>query len=487
MIGLKERFEDTVFAPATVPGSGAISVVRVSGPDALAVADRVLGGAVGDAPGYSIRYAVVRMPDGGVLDEVLVSVFRAPHSYTGEDSVEISCHASRFVVEQLMMLLGQAGARAAAAGEFTRRAFVNGKLDLAQAEAVADLIAAEGAAAHRVAVNQLRGGFSKELAGMRGDLLRMVSLLELELDFSDEEVEFADRGELAALAAGVRDHAGRLAESFRLGNVVKNGVPVAIVGATNAGKSTLLNALLGEQRAIVSDVHGTTRDTVEECLNLDGTLFRLIDTAGIREGAGRVERIGIGRTFEKLASAEVVLLVMDVASPLRRLVRSLEEVLGRVDLSRQKLMLVMNKADVFASGDEGGFSPALTQVLADVYEGFQELLPQGVRIVRDVPVIALSAKYSFGLDDLRGALVSHYESLAGASEGTLVTNVRHVEALVAARDALDRACRGLSEGIPSDLVAQDVREAVYHLGDIVGEISGEEVLGEIFGRFCIGK
>ena len=276
------RNEDTICAPATVPGTGAISVIRVSGPEALSVADKTVmcrKGTISDAPGYTIRFGTVTAADGSVLDEVLVSVFRAPHSYTGEDSVEISCHASSYIVSSLMDLLYAAGARAAEPGEFTQRAFINGKMDLAQAEAVADVISSQNAAAHRVAFKQMKGGFSTELKSMRAELLEIVSLMELELDFSEEDVEFADRSRLDTLLDAIIGHISRLIDSFRLGNAIKNGVPVAIAGATNTGKSTLLNALLGEERAIVSDIHGTTRDTIEETLNIDGVLFRFIDTA----------------------------------------------------------------------------------------------------------------------------------------------------------------------------------------------------------------
>ncbi|MBP5740148.1 MAG: tRNA uridine-5-carboxymethylaminomethyl(34) synthesis GTPase MnmE, partial [Bacteroidales bacterium] len=292
------RFEDTIVAPATIPGTGAISIIRVSGPDALALSDKVVhlrNGSIASSKGYTIHYGDVTLEDGSRLDDVLVSVFRNPHSYTGEDSVEISCHASRYIVEQLLSLLCRAGARMAGPGEFTQRAFVNGKMDLAQAEAVADVIAAQSAAAHKVAYSQMRGHFSKELEQMSDELVDMTSLLELELDFSEEEVEFADRSKLNSLLEGLLAHVSRLIDSFRLGNAIKNGVPVAIVGAANSGKSTLLNALLGEDRAIVSDIAGTTRDSIEETLNIDGILFRFIDTAGIRETGETIEKIGIDR------------------------------------------------------------------------------------------------------------------------------------------------------------------------------------------------
>lgn len=304
------RNEDTICAPATIPGTGAISVIRLSGPDAHAIADKVVRcskGSISQAKGYTMKFGTVVSGDGTVVDEVIASVFRAPHSYTGEDSVELSCHASSYIVSTVMDLLIAAGARAAEPGEFTQRAFLNGKMDLAQAEAVADVISSQSAAAHRIAFSQMKGGFSAELRDMRSELLELVSLMELELDFSEEEVEFADRSRLDSLLAGITAHASRLIDSFRLGNAIKNGVPVAIAGATNTGKSTLLNALLGEDRAIVSDVHGTTRDTIEETMNIDGVLFRFIDTAGLRETSEIVEKIGIERTFKKISEASIVL------------------------------------------------------------------------------------------------------------------------------------------------------------------------------------
>ena len=325
------RNEDTICAPATIPGTGAISVIRVSGPDALTIADKVVTcrkGSISEADGYTLKFGVIyNIIDNcnsndcdalsnksfkHIIDEVLVSVFRAPHSYTGENSVEISCHASSYIVSEIMSLLYAAGARAAEPGEFTQRAFLNGKMDLAQAEAVADVIASQNAAAHRIAFKQMKGGFSSELRGMRSELLELVSLMELELDFSEEAVEFADRSRLDSLLAQIIAHVSRLIDSFRLGNAIKNGVPVAIAGATNTGKSTLLNALLGEDRAIVSDVHGTTRDTVEETLNIDGILFRFIDTAGLRETTEVVEQIGIQRTFKKIGEASIVLGMIDL-------------------------------------------------------------------------------------------------------------------------------------------------------------------------------
>ena len=561
--------EDTICAPATVPGTGAISVVRVSGPEALHAVSAIVkcagGRDVASAPGYSVRYGHVFMQDGSLLDDVLVSVFRAPHSYTGEDSAEISCHASRYIVDNIMFMLAGQGIRAAAPGEFTRRAFLNGKMDLAQAEAVADLIAAENAAAHRVALNQLKGGFSKELKKMRDQLLNIVSLMELELDFSEEEVEFADRSELSGLVDGVIAHIGRLASSFRVGNAIKNGIPVAIAGATNTGKSTLLNTLAGEERAIVSDVHGTTRDTIEETMNVSGMVFRFIDTAGIRKTDETVEKIGIERTFKKLEEAAVVLVMLDLGR-LQRLFSGhaagdgdnvsggeegilpeqlLSDILDRVDASGQKVIFVLNKVDIFkadvASGDfpsggnsaSGDFPPDDASVSGVGSDGrLQEYAENrageyGVltgtffrnglsgkftlpemdnknvsllnkiislinnqcvsRGIKDAALVFVSAREGEGTGSLKDALSCLCQEYAGVSDGVIITNLRHIEALGNASAALQRVRSGLSSGLPTDLVSQDIREALYHLGSIVGEISTDEILGSIFSRFCIGK
>ena len=338
------RNEETIYAPATVPGTGAISVIRVSGPEALAIADKVIRcrkGRITEAGGYTIKFGTICAADGHIIDEVLASIFRAPHSYTGEDSVEISCHASSYIVSEIMGLLHDAGARAAEPGEFTQRSYLNGKMDLAQAEAVADVIASQNAAAHRVAFKQMKGGFSSELRDMRSELLELVSLMELELDFSEEEVEFADRSRLDSLLVAVTDHVSRLIDSFRLGNAIKNGVPVAIAGATNTGKSTLLNALLGEDRAIVSDVHGTTRDTIEETLNIDGILFRFIDTAGLRETFEVVEQIGIKRTFKKISEASIVLGMIDLTRDSDSTCETVSEIISKVDFDSQKLVIII--------------------------------------------------------------------------------------------------------------------------------------------------
>lgn len=575
----------TICAPATIPGTGAISIIRVSGNEALAIADKVIdtkGAPIAETEGYRLRYGTVFEADGSVLDNVIVSVFRAPHSYTGENSVEISCHASRFIVNKILELLVNAGARIAAPGEFTRRAFVNGKMDLAQAEAVADVIASQSAASHRVAMNQLKGGFSSELKTLREKLLTMTSLLELELDFSEEDVEFASRKELGQLVDDSLTHIGRLTASFSRGNAIKNGVPVAIVGATNTGKSTLLNALLGEERAIVSDIAGTTRDTIEETLNIDGILFRFIDTAGIRETDETIEKIGIDRTFKKLGEAAVVLGMTDLSRGEAAVVEDADFILSKVNemggvknvaagsdgaetdgaalaetggtslvetgrdslaetggkplaetggtppaetgvaslaetdgTSRsetggasqhghgagqeRKVVILVNKCDVagsFYKDDNGTGCDSGNDLGENMTKiGDNKNVNHDNNIVSlienkydNCKVIPISAKTGKGLSTLTKTLGEIGSEITGSTDETLVTNVRHYEALVHAASALERVRAGLHIAtLPPDLIAQDLREALYHLGEIVGEISTDETLGNIFRNFCIGK
>lgn len=459
---------DTIVAPATLPGSGAISIVRISGPRALEAVSAVVScnRPLQDAPGYSIRYGTALQDDGSILDEVLVSVFRAPHSYTGEEAAEISCHASRYVVQTLLQRLCDAGARAAEPGEFTRRAFVNGKMDLAQAEAVADVIQSDNAAAHRVAMNQLRGGYSSRLKELRDKLLEVTALMELELDFSEEDVEFADRSRLVSLVEETLAHIRTLTDSFRLGNAIKTGIPVAIVGATNTGKSTLLNALLGEDRAIVSDIAGTTRDTVEETFNINGTVFRLIDTAGIRETEEEIEKIGINRSLLKLSQADIVLGVIDATTPLSEQRTRVQEIVSRIRFDQQTLFILLNKMDRVS----------------------EPSVPEDLSGSKEVVTIPLSAKTGAGLETLKDKLLTVWEErLKGAGQALLVTNIRHYNALHKAADALELVKSGIASGTPTDLVSQDLRDSLYHLGSILGTITDDEILGRIFERFCIGK
>ena len=497
------RNEDTICALATVPGTGAISVIRVSGPEALSIADKVVScrkGSLSAASGYTIKFGTVHSADKVLLDEVLVSVFRAPHSYTGENSVEISCHASSYIVSSLIGLLLEAGARAAEPGEFTQRAFLNGKMDLAQAEAVADVIASQNAAAHRIAFKQMKGGFSSELKGMRGELLELVSLMELELDFSEEEVEFADRSRLDSLLNALIDHITRLIDSFKLGNAIKNGVPVAIAGATNTGKSTLLNALLGEDRAIVSDVHGTTRDTIEETLNIDGVMFRFIDTAGLRDTEEIVEKIGIERTFKKIGEASIVLGMVDLTRDFESTSETVREIIEKVDFETQKLVILLNKTDICEVNKNVSILNYIVSTLDN--KGISSHIANfntESRLAQDnrdktlssedssVEIVPISAKTGAGITALRNILAESQRNLLGDSDTTLVTNQRHVQALSDARTSLLRASEGLALGIPTDLVSQDIRETIYALGTISGEISAQDVLINIFQNFCIGK
>lgn len=446
------QFGDTICAPATGTG-GAISIIRVSGPEALKLADSIVRfrtGAALSSEGYTLKFGSI--PE---VDDVLVSIFRAPHSYTGEDAVEISCHASRIIVEKILQMLVAAGGRMAEPGEFTRRAFVNGKMDLSQAEAVADLIAAGSELSHKVALSQLKGAYSSELKGLREELVQLATLLELELDFSEEELEFADRAHLQALLDKATAHVEKLVESFRTGNAVRNGVPVAIVGPVNAGKSTLLNALLGEDRAIVSDVPGTTRDTVEETLTLGGILFRFIDTAGLRESSDSIEKIGIERSYSSISKAQTVIAVLDGCAPLPEVQKSFAEIAERA--AGKNLIVLRNKVDIC-----GGAAP----------EGLNAL---------DV-----SARTGEGLDALRDRLVAT-AGLVDWNGSALVTNMRHYEALERALDSLRQVSLGLHRKSPTELLAQDLRDAISELGSIFGEVSTDEILGSVFSKFCIGK
>lgn len=479
--------DDIICAPATIPGTGAISIVRLSGKGCPELAGRVVSlkrGNLAQAAGYTLHYGTVYagQHSGEILDEVLVSVFRAPHSYTGEDSVEISCHASKYIVETLVQRLLDSGARVAGPGEFTQRAFVNGKMDLSQAEAVADVISARSEAAHRVAFSQLKGGFSKELKGLRDELLKMTSLLELELDFSEEDVEFASREKLSSLLDDVLRHIRSLTDSFRYGNALRNGVPVAIVGAVNAGKSTLLNALLCDERAIVSDIEGTTRDTVEETMIIDGVLFRFIDTAGLRETTDKVEKIGISRSYKKMSEASVVLALLDAGSPEEENESSLAEIVARLDLRSQRLIVLLNKVDVLKTD----VRPGGASVFDDMAERLR-ISAERRSGVEELKLLRVSAKTGDGLDELKRLLSESQRSAAPDSDQTIVTNLRHYQALIKASASLEDVKASLLAGRTPDILAEDLRQALYHLGSIVGEVTNDEVLGEIFGRFCIGK
>lgn len=444
---------DTIVAPATAQG-GAIAIVRVSGREALEICDRIFHGSrpLAAAAGNTVHYG--RILDGErVVDDVLATVFRAPHSYTGEDAVEISCHGSSYIVSEVLRLLIEAGGRMAQPGEFTIRAYLAGKLDLSQAEAVADLIASSTRAAHAMATNQMRGGYSDELEGLRDKLLNLTSLLELELDFSEEDVEFADRRALRETMEQIGREIDRLRSSFALGNAIKEGVAVAIVGAPNVGKSTLLNRLLNEERAMVSEIAGTTRDVIEERANICGVLFRFLDTAGIRTTGDRLEQMGIERTMESIRRAQVVIRLVDA--------QRLDEAMPGFEVRpEQRVLTVVNKMDA---------AP----------EGFR--LPEGA--------IGISAKRGEGIDELCGALRNAVDTEGLYHGDPVVSNSRHYEALTAAREALDRALAGMDEGLPADLLSEEIRPVIGHLGEITGRgaIAPDEVLANIFSKFCIGK
>jgi len=450
---------DTICALATPNGVGAIAVIRVSGPRAIAILQRSFSKNLSHAASHTLHFGVISDEKHHLIDEVLVSVFHNGKSFTGEESVEIACHASPYIQQQILQLLSQNGCRLAEPGEFTMRAFMNGKLDLSQAEAVADLIASQTRNAHDVAMKQLRGGFSTELKALRDQLIHFASLVELELDFAEEDVEFADRTELKALVKEVISYISRLASSFELGNAIKNGVPVAIVGAPNTGKSTLLNRLLGEDRAIVSNIAGTTRDVIEETLNLEGILFRLIDTAGIREGAEEIEAMGIERSREKIRQAKIVLCMEEAGNQeaLKKVSEWAESI--RREHSDKCVLVVANKTDVIAD--------KTNNIQADLY---------------------ISAKSGEGIDLLTNRLVSEVMGDFSISDETIVSNARHYEALVNTRIDLEKALNALETGVSADFVAMDIRAAMRHLGNITGQIDVDtDILGSIFSKFCIGK
>lgn len=457
---------DIICAPATVPGTGAISVIRVSGKGSLELADKIISlrkGSIAQSKGYTLHFGSIFASDGSLLDEVIVSVFRAPNSYTGEDGVEISCHSSKYIVSETIGLLCEKGCRMAGPGEFTQRAYLNGKMDLAQAEAVADVIAADSKAALRVAQSQLRGEYSAAFKELRDALVRLSALVELELDFSEEEVEFASREMIIGLAESAIAKMSRLRDSYRVGNALKNGVPVAIVGAPNVGKSTLLNALLGEDRAITSDIPGTTRDTVEESIVIEGVRYRFIDTAGIRETEQMIERLGIERSLAKIRDAAIVICLLD-ATKKDESEQMLSKVESLIDSENQKIIVVANKSDL---------NGHVKEELSGLSEG----------------AISISALRKEGLRELEKAIVKC--GFADTDEHVIVTSARHYNALSSAVESLRAVVRAVREGISEELLAEDLRAAICDINSIFAStsdsITPDEVLGEVFGKFCIGK
>ena len=459
---------DIICAISTPPGMGAIAVIRLSGEGCTAVVDKLFvspsGKKLVTARANTTHFGQIVF-NNEVIDEVLTTVFRAPHSFTGEESVEISCHGSVYIQQKIVEALIAQGIRLAQAGEFTRRAFGNGKFDLSQAEAVADLIASTSQASHRVAMNQMRGGFAGKLTELRDKLLQFVSLIELELDFSEEDVEFANRQKLYELTEEIEREIDKLVHSFQLGNVIKNGIPVAIIGETNAGKSTLLNLLLNEEKAIVSDIHGTTRDVIEDTVNINGISFRFIDTAGIRHTTDTIETMGIERTFQKIEQAAIVLWMIDLTTAVEKIESLAESIVPK--LADKHVLLVFNKSDLISDAERAEKQNILSELKAE-------------RIV-------ISAKKRQNTDVLQQLLLKAADIPQIGENDVVVTNLRHYEALVKALDAVRRVKEGLEIGVSSDFISQDIRECMFYLGEITGQISTDEILKNIFSKFCIGK
>jgi tRNA modification GTPase len=467
------EFSDTICALSTPSGHGAIAILRISGPDALTIGSNIFyikenKAALKEQVANKVLYGKIKYENEDI-DNVLLSIFKAPHSYTGEDIVEISCHGSTYVQQKILEILVQEGARIAGPGEYTMRAFLNGKMDLSQAEGVADLIASESAAAHRLAVNQIRGGFSEEIGKLRNELLQFICLIELELDFSEEDVEFADRKQLDFLLGKIERMLFSLIKSFQYGNAVKNGVPVAIIGPTNAGKSTLLNRLLREEKAIVSEIAGTTRDYIEDTIILDGIQFRFIDTAGLRSTMDEIEVEGINRTMQKYRKADIVLVIIDINDSIDITSESLQ-FLNKQEQKNKHIIFVLNKNDLVDKKEINAKIRLYNKHWGNIAE-----------------VITISAKQGDSMKELEQLLVSKIAEKGKSETGVAVTNVRHYEALLLSSQALDRAKKGLNASLPTDLLAQDIREILHYLGEITGEFTTDEILGNIFKNFCIGK
>jgi tRNA modification GTPase len=468
---LMTRSEETICAPATAIG-GAIAVIRVSGPYSLNICNKIFYPSDNrikliDQKGYTVVFGEIRSGD-ILIDEVLMTIFRAPHSYTGENSAEISCHASPYIIRKILELLIVNGAISAKPGEFTQRAFYNGKMDLSQAEAVADVIASKTSSSHKIALNQMRGGFATEISRLRSELLNFASLIELELDFGEEDVEFADRKKLKSMITSVKELTDNLANSFMVGNVLKNGIPVAIVGKPNSGKSTLLNALLMEEKAIVSEIPGTTRDTIEDTIVIDGLEYRFIDTAGLRETSDIIEVMGIKKTHEKIGQASVILLIDEVSDSAKSIIERVQSIRELIRESEKHLIILINKLDTVSDNRQSELK--------------KEIIPEDKETL-----LFISAKEKTGLNDLRSRLSEVVVKGRLNTEDVIITNIRHYEALLRVSESLGRVISGLEDQIPEDLIAIDIRQAIHYLGEITGAITTDEILANIFRNFCIGK
>ncbi len=463
-------YDTTIAAISTPTGKGGVAIIRVSGKNALTISEKIFVSSkkefkLSQQKGYTVHYGTIVNQNQEVIDDVLMTIFKNPHSFTGENVVEISCHGSEYIQKKILQLLIDSGCFLAKPGEFTKRAFLNGKMDLTQSEAIGDLINSTSSATHKMALNQMRGGFSNELKKIRQKLLHFVSMIELELDFSEEDVEFANRDELKELALLIKEKVSKLADSFKTGNVLKKGIPVALVGETNVGKSTLLNFLLNEEKAIVSDIHGTTRDVIEDVVEIEDIAFRFIDTAGIRKTTDVVENLGIERTYKKIEQSEIVLWLVDCTQVTEHIEWLTEKIFKRAN--GKKIIIVFNKIDILSEEEK--------EVISELFARFE------------AERIYISAKKKINTDRLKKALVDATNLKSINKEDIIVSNVRHYEALVKAKEAIENVLTGIEQQISEEFLSRDIRECMDYLGAITGEFTTDEVLGNIFKNFCIGK